>query len=75
MNKIIADVQRAILALDNANSWAPCPMYQDALNELKTTIQPLNDIKLALETFCTRVDRGEIRSVQSYARFKKMLEG
>ena len=35
----------------------------------------IEQLEAALREFCDRVDRGEVKSVTTYAKFKSLLEG
>jgi hypothetical protein len=56
------------------------PCYVSCLgpDELPPTYEELKaevaELKLAMQEFCDRVDRGEARSRKTYARFKELLK-
>ena len=49
-------------------------IVKDKDAEIEHQAARIEQLEDALREFCDRVDRGEVRSVKTYARFKKLLE-
>jgi hypothetical protein len=43
-------------------------------NLMNQAADRIEQLEAALREFCDRVDRGEVRSVKTYAKFKALLE-
>ncbi|MHA1136530.1 MAG: hypothetical protein ACTSSE_08590 [Candidatus Thorarchaeota archaeon] len=49
-------------------------MLINRIHELVKKESLLNECLDAMQTFCDRVDKGEVRSVKTYGQFKEILD-
>ncbi len=73
INEGVPKLLRAIANTKTSKNDGHHIILDAAADELDRSRQDINRLRGYLQTFCDRVDNGEVKSVKTYAMFKKEL--